>query len=192
LKSSAGKAPIKIVLFNVSGADIYIYRLDAAGQRIRYGTIGDNRSLPIMTSVASPWIVTDRSGQCLEIVMPGQRTRYLRVDPARSDAQRDRPRRAVPLAGSEDALRQLIDALARGEPSYDRMTPEVAAETRQQLLLDQAILAKLGQLRALSFRGVTQMGGDIYTAHFANGSAEWRIGLTRDGRIERIALGPQW
>jgi hypothetical protein len=26
--------------------------------------------------------------------------------------------------------------------------------------------------------------------HFANGTAEWRIGLTRDGSINRIALGP--
>jgi hypothetical protein len=28
-------------------------------------------------------------------------------------------------------------------------------------------------------------------AHFANGSAEWRIGLAKDGTIGRIALGPQ-
>jgi len=46
-------------------------------------------------------------------------------------------------------------------------------------------------LRAVSFRGVTAMGNDIYTAHFANGTAEWRIGLAKDGTIGRIALGPQ-
>jgi hypothetical protein len=28
-------------------------------------------------------------------------------------------------------------------------------------------------------------------AHFANGSAEFRIGLVKDGAIGRIALGPQ-
>jgi hypothetical protein len=28
-------------------------------------------------------------------------------------------------------------------------------------------------------------------AHFANGTAEWRIGLAKDGTIARIALGPQ-
>jgi hypothetical protein len=31
-----------------------------------------------------------------------------------------------------------------------------------------------------------------YIAQFANGSAEWRIGLLKDGTIGRIALGPQY
>ena len=81
--------------------------------------------------------------------------------------------------------------MGRGEPNYDRMTPQIAALTRQQLALNQAILGRLGTLRALSFRGVTNNGNDIYMAHFANGSAEWRIGLVKDGLIGRIALGPQ-
>ena len=89
-------------------------------------------------------------------------------------------------------MRRYVDALGRGEPNYDQMTPEVAAQTRQQLLLNQAILAKLGPLRAVSFRGVTPLGNDIYMVHFANGSAEWRIGLVKEGRIGRIALGPQY
>jgi hypothetical protein len=87
-------------------------------------------------------------------------------------------------------LRRYIDALRSGEPDYDRMTPEVAAETRRQLLLNQAIVTRLGALRAMSFRGVTVMGSDLYTVHFANGSAEWRIGLVKQGRIGRVALGP--
>ena len=72
------------------------------------------------------------------------------------------------------------------------MTAEVAAETRQNLLLDQAILAKLGPVRAMSFRGVSPLGSDVYFVHFANGSAEWRIGLVKHGRIGKIALGPQY
>ena len=96
------------------------------------------------------------------------------------------------MPGSEQALRHYIDALSRGEPNYDDMTPEVAADTRQQLLLNQAILAKLGALRAMSFRSVTPLDSDVYFVHFANGSAEWRIGLARQGRIGRIALGPQY
>ena len=88
-------------------------------------------------------------------------------------------------------LRQYIEALGRGAPDYDRMTPEVAAQTRQQLPFDQAILSRLGALRAISFRGVTNMGSDVYMANFANGSAEWRIALVKDGTIGRIALGPQ-
>jgi hypothetical protein len=72
------------------------------------------------------------------------------------------------------------------------MTSEVAGETRRNLLLHQAILATLGTMRAMSFRGVSPLGNDIYTVHFANGSAEWRVGLVKNGRIGRIALGPQY
>ena len=89
-------------------------------------------------------------------------------------------------------LRQYIEALRRGEPDYDHMTSEVAAQTRQQLPFNHAILARLGELRSVSFRGVSALGSDIYIAHFANGTAEWRIGLVKDGTIGRISLGPQY
>jgi hypothetical protein len=72
------------------------------------------------------------------------------------------------------------------------MTPEAARATRRQAELDQAILTKLGAVRAVSFRGVTPFDSDIYVVHFAGGSAEWRIALANDGRIGRIALGPQY
>ena len=88
------------------------------------------------------------------------------------------------MPGSEQALSAYIDALGRGAPNYDDMTPQLAAITRQQLLLYQAVLARLGTLRAMSFRAVTQTDNDVYLAHFSNGSAEWRIGLVKEGKIE--------
>ena len=88
-------------------------------------------------------------------------------------------------------MRRYIDALAADQLDAVRMTPEVAAFTRQQLAQSRAILARLGTLRAVSFRGVTGIGTDIYMGHFANGTVEWRIALARDGSIMRIALGPQ-
>ena len=147
-----------------------------------------------LTYVDSPWVVADASGKCLEIVLPGQRTRYHTVEGAHAGSATERAvsPRSVPLAGSEAMLRQYIEAMGRGEPNYDRMTAEVAAQTRRQLPFDQAILSRLGPLRAMSFRGVSALGSDIYIAHFANGSAEWRIGLVKDGTIGRIALGPQY
>jgi len=150
-------------------------------------------SLAFVTSVDSPWIVTDASGQCLEIVLPGQRTRFHNVEMSQAGAAAERlaPPRSTPLASSEMMLRKYIEAVGRGEPNYDRMTPEVAAQTRRELVLNQAIVTRLGALRAVSFRGVTLLGNDIYMAHFANGTAEWRIGLVKDGTIGRISLGPQ-
>ena len=194
LKPSPDKAPIRLLLFNDTGADINLVSVDADGQRTRRGTIGTDRSGSILSYVARPWIITDAAGTCLEIVWPGQRTRFLLVHSRQEGDQPDRAiaMRRMPTAGSEEALHRYIDGLKRGQPNYDQMTSEVAGETRRNLLLHQAILARLGTMRAMSFRGVTPLGNDIYTVHFANGSAEWRVGLVKNGRIGRIALGPQY
>ncbi len=193
LKSPTGAAPIHLLFYNATGADIKLYRLDAEGKRNVHGAIGENMSSSILTAVDNPWVVTDASGKCLQIVLPGQSTRYLTIEEPGANGQSEHSvsRRAAPMAGSEEMLRQYIEALGRGEPNYDRMTSEVAAQTRQQLPFNQAILSRLGALRAVSFRGVTGMGSDIYMANFANGTAEWRIALAKDGTIGRIALGPQ-
>jgi hypothetical protein len=193
LRPRAGTAPVHVLFYNAAGTGIQLYELDTEGKRTAHAAIGENMSSSVLTSVGTPWVVTDASGKCLEIVLPGQQTRFHTVEAAAADGQPEHPalRRTAPLAGSEEMLRQYIDGVGRGEPNYDRMTSEVAAFTRQQLPFNQAILNRLGALRAMSFRGVTSMGNDIYMAHFANGTAEWRIGLLKDGTIGRIALGPQ-
>ncbi|HEY7664859.1 MAG TPA: M56 family metallopeptidase [Xanthobacteraceae bacterium] len=194
LRSLPDTAPIRLLLFNDSGADIHLLSVDYAGHRTRHDTIGNERSGSVLTNIAHPWIVTDPAGRCLEIVWPGQRTRFLAVQSVPAGDQPDglvAPRR-TPTAGSEEALRRYIGSLERGQPDYDQLTPEVAGETRRHLLLNQAILARLGPLRAMSFRAVSPLGSDVYMARFANGTAEWRIGLVKDGRIGRIALGPQY
>ena len=55
-----------------------------------------------------------------------------------------------------------------------------------------SMLARLGPLRAMSFRAATALDSDVYMAQFANGAAEWRIRLLKDGRIGGLALGPQY
>jgi len=194
LKSGAEAAPIRMLIYNGSGRDIQLFKLDSEGKRAAHGTIGEEVSFPVMTYVDSPWVIADGSGKCLEIVLPGQQTRLHTVEESRADGQPTRAMapRTVPLGGSEAMLRQYIEAIGRGEPDYDRMTSEVASQTRQQLPFNQAILSRLGALRAMSFRGVSGLGSDVYIAHFANGSAEWRISLLKDGTIGRIALGPQY
>jgi hypothetical protein len=193
LKAVPETVPIQHFVYNESGADIRVFALDSEGKRTRDIMIGDDRSAPFLAHVGEPWVVTNASGQCLEIIMPGQNTRFLTIPAdAREQAVRPAPLRRSPVAGSEQALREYIDALGRGAPNYDAMTPQLAAITRQQLLLYQAVLARLGTLRAMSFRAVTQTDNDVYLAHFSNGSAEWRIGLVKEGKIGRISLGPQF
>ena len=41
-------------------------------------------------------------------------------------------------------------------------------------------------------RTATALDSDVYMAQFANGAAEWRIRLLKDGRIGGLALGPQY
>lgn len=193
LHSKGETSPIQMYFYNDTGSELKLYRVGTDGQRVQHGVMGDSTSSVILSNVATPWIVADSSGRCLEIVLPGQHTRYHTFGAGLGEAPGERAGRprSAPQTGSEDMLRQYIEALGRGQPNYERMTSEVAAQTHQQLPFHQAIVARLGPLRALSFRGVTSLGNDIYMAHFANGSAEWRIGLVKDGTIGRIALGPQ-
>jgi beta-lactamase regulating signal transducer with metallopeptidase domain len=191
LRPAPSGSPIKVNLFNETGAAIRLFALDAAGTRSPHTTIEDNRGGEILTRVGSPVVVADAAGQCLEIVMPGARTRFNLVQ-AGEGPRRPLPPRIAPLPGGEETLRRYIDELGRGAPDYARMTPDIAAVTRRDLALERAILARLGPVRSIYFRGVSMSGVDIYTVHFDNGSADWRIGLVRDGRIGRIALGPQY
>jgi hypothetical protein len=193
LKSTPGGAPIQVLLYNDTGAEIRAFALDAQGERSRSIAVADEHSVAILTAIGEPWLVTYASGQCLEVVVPGTVTRSIAVLPdVHEQVARSRSRRTSPMPGGEQALRQYIDGLGRGEPDYDRMTSQLAWFTRQELALDQAILTKLGPLRAMSFRGVTTNGNDVYMAYFANGWAEWRIGLVKRGRIGRVALGPHY
>src|SRR5882757_4235815 len=179
LKSRGDAAPISVFFYNGTGKDIQLYELDSEGKRVTRGTLGEDASFTVWTFVDRPWVVADASGKCLEVVLPGQRTRFNTVQGARDSDQPERSAksRTAPLAASEAMLRQYIEGLSRGQPNYDHMTPEVAAYTRLQLPFNQAILSMLGALQDISFRGVLSSSNDIYMAHFATGTAEWRIGL---------------
>lgn len=192
VRGRAGTSPIRIMVYNEMGDDIQVFNLAADGSRRMQSVVRSNASWASTTTVNSPWVIADKSGRCLEVLMPGRQTRFHNVEASSLGARPGRAaRRAVPIANGEEMLRRYIDGVGKGQPDYERMTPEVADITRQQLPFDQAILARLGALRAVSFRGVTALDSDIYVAQFANGSAEWRIGV-RNGTITKIALGPNF
>jgi hypothetical protein len=194
LKATASMAAIRLSLFNRSGGDLRVFWLNAEGRRVAQGGVAHDRSIEVMSYVARPIVVTDTAGQCREIILPGQTTRFHVVEPLGSaePAGPSTVQRTTPLPGSDEALEHHIDGVRLGTPDYDRMTPAMAAATRQQLPQQQAILAKLGDVRSISFRGVSPAGRDIYLVQFANGSAEWQIGMLPEGRIGAIALGPQY
>jgi hypothetical protein len=192
LKSSHDTAPIKLSLTNRSGADIRLFSLGLGALRIANGELANGRSMEILTSIERPLIVADQAGQCREVVLPGQLTRFHVIQPFRAGALPglSAVRRMTPVPGSDEALQQHIEAVRRGFPDYDRMTPEAAARTRELLQRQQAILARLGALRAMSFRGVSTTGNDVYEVLFANGSAVWQIALLDEGLIGVVAISP--
>ncbi|WP_456619870.1 MULTISPECIES: M56 family metallopeptidase [unclassified Bradyrhizobium] len=192
VRGRAGTSPIRIMVYNEMADDIRVFNLDADGNRKTQSVVRPNMSWATTTTVNNPWVIADKSGRCLEVLIPGRQTRFHNVEALSLGAKPGRAaRRAVPIANGEEMLRRYIEGVGKGQPDYDHMTSEVADITRQQLPFDQAILARLGALRAVSFRGVTALDSDIYIAQFANGSAEWRIGV-RNGTITKIALGPNF
>jgi CubicO group peptidase (beta-lactamase class C family) len=117
-----------------------------------------------------------------------------RVDAAQLRAVRGdlakRIKDQLPAPGSEAALRRDIVELRRGQPSYDLMSPTLAEATRQQLTAIQSLLAGLGDLQAVTFKGVGPGGADIYEVAFAKGKSEWRIIMAADGKIESVNFRP--
>jgi CubicO group peptidase (beta-lactamase class C family) len=90
--------------------------------------------------------------------------------------------------GTEAALRRNIEELQRGEPNYDRMSPQLADVTRQQLPQLKATMTQLGALQSVTFTGVGSGGADIYQVKFEHGTTEWRIMLGADGKAVSIGF----
>jgi CubicO group peptidase (beta-lactamase class C family) len=95
----------------------------------------------------------------------------------------------VPLTGSEATLRRVLEEL-KASPDYGRMTPPLAQAVRDALPTIQAELGSLGRTLSVQFIGVGSRGEDIYSVHFSNGDAEWRIRLTSDGILEWLEHHP--
>jgi hypothetical protein len=110
------------------------------------------------------------------------------ADGAAMSAKRFKDQKAMP--GSDVALRKMIEDLRQGKPDYDRMSPGLAAATRQQLPQIQPMISQMGALQSLTFTGVGPGGADIYAAKFEKGSLEYRIMLGTDGKVEGAQVRP--
>ena len=103
---------------------------------------------------------------------------------ARADTVAKRVKDQTQSPGTEAALRRSLDELRLGQPKYELMGAELADATRQQLPQVKSMLTQLGSVESLLFKGVGPGGADIYEVKFEHGSAEWRIMLGQDGKIE--------
>lgn len=96
----------------------------------------------------------------------------------------------VVTAGSENALRQIIAGIARGEPPYEQMRPAFADTIRNELPGLKEALNRLGALESVSFKSVGPAGDDTFEVRFERGVREFQILLLPDGRIHAIEGTP--
>jgi hypothetical protein len=97
--------------------------------------------------------------------------------------------RTTAQPGSEAAIRRSVDELARSQPNYEKMSPNMQQVTRAQLPGLNKLIADMGALKSVTFREVGPGGMDIYDVVFANGSLMWSIALDEQGRT--ISAGIQ-
>jgi hypothetical protein len=110
------------------------------------------------------------------------------ADAASAMQKRIKDQTAAP--GSEAALRKLIEGTRLGKPDYDALSPGQATAVRQQLTQSQAAVTQLGAVQSVTFKGVGPAGPDIYLVKFENGSLEYRIWLSADGKIDSANYRP--
>lgn len=108
----------------------------------------------------------------------------------RADALALKIKNQTPSPGTESELRRHIAELIAGPPDYARMGPELMEAARKALPQIRSLLAPLGPLQSLQFKGVGPAGADIYEVKFERGAVQWQIQLTQDGKIGTSFFGP--
>ena len=90
--------------------------------------------------------------------------------------------------GSEAALRQNIEGLQSGSPTYSAMSPDLQEATRAQLPRLKDDMNRLGPVERIQFVGVGNMGWDIYQVTHVSGSSTWRIHLADNGIVDGLLV----
>ncbi|MGO9930300.1 MAG: hypothetical protein ACLPV8_00550 [Steroidobacteraceae bacterium] len=101
-------------------------------------------------------------------------------------AKRFKDQTAAP--GSETATRRLIEQMQHKQVDYEQFTPDFAVLARQNAAPSEGLIASLGSLQSVTFKGVGPGGGDIYEIKFENGLVDWRILMAADGKVAGAAF----
>lgn len=101
-----------------------------------------------------------------------------------------RVRDGQPVKDGEALLRQVIAEHQRGEPDERRMATALAAAARSQSAAIKADLDRLGQLKSLTFKRVSEAGWDVYEVTFDQGRQEWSFAVSEDGKFSGLLIRP--
>jgi len=92
----------------------------------------------------------------------------------------DRIKDRLPMPGSQEALRKMLDA---GNPNYDQMSPEFAQVRRGQQPYWQVVGQYLGAIVSIEFLGISNQGWDIYQVQHEKDVHRYRIAVGDDGKV---------
>jgi CubicO group peptidase (beta-lactamase class C family) len=101
-------------------------------------------------------------------------------------AQRLKDQKAAP--GSEAATRTLVGQMQRKQVNYEQFTPDFAAVARKYASVTDGLIAGLGAMQSLTFKGVGPGGADIYELKFEGGAVDWRILMAPDGKVAGVGI----
>jgi hypothetical protein len=148
----------------------------------------------IVDAKAKVTFVRDAAGKVTELTLQQGPTttsaRRLTVEEATAikDALAKRIAENKPTLGMEALLRRHIEAMRTGQPTYDMMSPALAAAIKAQLPTRQSRLAQIGAIRAIEFKGVAPNGLDSFEVTYERGSTQYVIGLGADGKIASLGV----
>jgi hypothetical protein len=139
---------------------------------------------------------TDQQGHASTLILHqgGRDQKFKRIEDAAAKRLEDtltrhfKDQKAFP--GGEAAIRVEIDEMQRRQPTYGRMTPEMADVARAHANDIEGLIGALGRLQSITFERVASGGVDLYLVKFEHGSLVWLILLDADGKVAGEQLRP--
>ena len=104
------------------------------------------------------------------------------------DALAKRVKDQIAAPGSEAATRKLVEQMQHKAVDYAQFTPDFAVLARQYASVTDGLIAGLGAVQSLKFKGVGPGGADIYEIKFDGGVIDWRILMAADGKVAGVGI----
>jgi CubicO group peptidase (beta-lactamase class C family) len=163
----------KLRLYPESDRDFFFAEGDAT---LSFAPADSSRAAQLITRAPNGASITAKRIVDSDPLAVWTKSVFARVDEKRRDPT------------SEAALRRNIEELRNGTPSYEKMSPQLAAATRQQLDDLKRVITDLGAVQEVTFTDVGAGGADVYRVKFENGSSEWRILMGPNETIQVVAF----
>ena len=79
LKSHKSHKPSRVQFLNGADGERLVKWLDFHGTPVTFKRLKPNQSILQSTYIGHPWMVTDRTGKCREIVVPTQKSQKVKI-----------------------------------------------------------------------------------------------------------------